>query len=84
MRRAVQVGITAKDREKSPKKYFSFFEKRLDKQTFVWYTVTVNEAKPPGFHPAIHECAAVNRSLHSKNRVGLCVPGLSLRYDFYF
>ena len=72
------------DRRKYPKKYFDFSEKRLDKQTFVWYTIAVNEAEPPGFHPAIHECAAVNRSLHSKNRVGLCVPGLSLRYDFYF
>ena len=60
------------------------FEKGIDKPPALWYTVTANEARPPGFHPAATERAEVNRRFHSKIWVGICVPGQSLRRDFYF
>ena len=62
----------------------NIFSKAIDKSPRVWYNTRVNEAKPPGFHPAVHERARVNRCFHSKIWVGFCVPGLLLRYNFYF
>ncbi len=65
------------------KNIFKNFQKNLDKPNRMWYTIQVNEARPPsppcriGAHGSI-----LTPSLACGG--GLCVPGQSLRYDFYF
>ena len=40
----------------SLKKSKNNFQKSIDKREKMWYTITVNEVKPPGFHLAVlHE-----------------------------
>jgi hypothetical protein len=64
-------------------KYFYFFEKRLDKKPFVWYTITVNEAKPPGFHPAaVSEPRSIDFPL--KELGGSLCAGAVASVRFYF